>query len=344
MTLGDALREYQANGLKGKPSNAAKDRNRIDQILADSIASRSLVSLKTTDIARYRDKLKQDFWEKQIRAKRRAKAVERILHGNTPIQNLVSYFDPLSNAKPTKIAEPAIGGALDAYGLNADQIAAFDKLWTNGPVGLLQGPPGTGKTYFIAAFIHYALTKGGCRNVLLVSQSHEAVNTAAERIQTKMRDTQQDLDMLRVSNDPEKISDSLRRSHVDAIQDLYLARFEAEAKDRLCMVAKRLGLPRDFAADFFEAHAGPIEMSRQIASLQSMRTSAEDAELLSVRVESLKEALEAQLRRFEIDAVEVLSNPTVIAEAVESAIIEKYDVRDFDAIRRLRDVQGTADQ
>jgi integrase len=69
MTLGDALREYQANGLKGKPSNAAKDRNRIEQILADSIANRSLVSLKTTDIARYRDKLKQDFWEKQVKAK-----------------------------------------------------------------------------------------------------------------------------------------------------------------------------------------------------------------------------------------------------------------------------------
>lgn len=69
MTLGDALREYQANGLKGKATNAAKDRNRIEQILADSIANRSLVSLKTTDIARYRDKLKRDFREKPVEAK-----------------------------------------------------------------------------------------------------------------------------------------------------------------------------------------------------------------------------------------------------------------------------------
>ena len=50
------------------------------------------------------------------------------------------------------------------------------------PLGLLQGPPGTGKTRFIAALVHYALTQGIARNVLLASQSHEAVNNAGEEV------------------------------------------------------------------------------------------------------------------------------------------------------------------
>ncbi|OWK26140.1 hypothetical protein AJ87_48775 [Rhizobium yanglingense] len=136
---------------------------------------------------------------------------------------------------------------------------------------MLQGPPGTGKTKFIGAFVHYALTKGGCRNVLLVSQSHEAVNTAAERVQSLMRADGQDLDLLRVANDPTKISDQLRKSHVDAIQDLYLDRFEAEAKARLARIGRRLGLRRPFVDGFFELHEGPVNLARQIARLRKSR-------------------------------------------------------------------------
>ena len=67
--------------------------------------------------------------------------------------------------------------------LNEQQRKAFNKLVNNGPLPA-SGPPGTGKTEFIAAFVHhYLIEKQNTKRILLVSQSHEAVNTAAERIE-----------------------------------------------------------------------------------------------------------------------------------------------------------------
>ncbi|KQT13448.1 hypothetical protein ASG40_19800 [Methylobacterium sp. Leaf399] len=274
--------------------------------------------------------------------KRRSRAVRRILEGRNPIKDLVGYFDPSFNAEPYGVGEPIQGADLDQYRLNPDQVAAFHLLWTKGPVGLLQGPPGTGKTTFIAGFTHYALTKGGCRNVLLVSQSHEAVNTAAERIQTLMQDTEGGLDLLRIAKDPEKISTSLRRSHVGAVHDLYVARFEAEAKERLCMIARRLGLPRPFAEDLFEAYEGPVEIARQLARLRGIeeRSEDDDAASLSPRVAGLKDALEAQLNRFGVK-VDADAEAAEIEGATVTAVCAIHDVRDLSAVRRLRAVRET---
>ncbi len=274
--------------------------------------------------------------------KRRSRAVRRILEGRTPIRDLVGYFDPGSKSEPVDVGEAIPDKALDRYGLDPEKVAAFHLLWGKGPVGLLQGPPGTGKTKFIAAFAHYALTKGGCRNVLLVSQSHEAVNTAAERIQTLMEDTDGGLDLLRVAKDPDKISNPLRRSHVGAVHDLYVARFEAEAKERLCLIARRLGLARHFAEDFFEAYEGPVEIARQLERLRDIEDDAdeEDATALASRIQGLEEALAAQLLRFDVDA-SVDDDPGEVERLTVKALCARHDVRDLSAVGRLRAVRET---
>lgn len=57
-TLGEALTLYREDeGLRGRPENAAKDRVRINQILADNISQVSLAALRQTVIATYRDQL-----------------------------------------------------------------------------------------------------------------------------------------------------------------------------------------------------------------------------------------------------------------------------------------------
>ena len=272
---------------------------------------------------------------------RRSRAVRRILQGLTPITDLVGYFDPGSKAEPYLVGQPVKSVELDRYGLNPDQVAAFHLLWTKGPVGLLQGPPGTGKTTFIAGFAHYALTKGGCRNVLLVSQSHEAVNTAAERIQALMEDTG-GLDLLRVANNTDRISSALRKSHVEAVHDQYVSRFEAEAKERMCMIARRLGLPRPFAEDLFEAFEGPVEIARQLERLRSIEDEAEDRDAVSLsgRLEGLAEALGAQLERFGIE-LGIGTDAGVVEAALVSSVCAAHDVRDMSAVRRWRAVRET---
>lgn len=113
---------------------------------------------------------------------RRSRAVARILESRSQIRNLVSYFDPHNVTPPKQMGQEVSDQVIAAYGLNDDQTEAFKHLSKFGPVGLLQGPPGTGKTLFIAALVHHALTNARLRNVLVLSQSNEAVNTAAERI------------------------------------------------------------------------------------------------------------------------------------------------------------------
>lgn len=57
LTVGDILRTYRDEGLKGKDSNAKKDKNRINAILQDDIAAEPVLRLRTTTLARYRDEL-----------------------------------------------------------------------------------------------------------------------------------------------------------------------------------------------------------------------------------------------------------------------------------------------
>lgn len=57
LTLGDALRRFEREGLKAKPGNRKIEGYRIRQILADPIAERPVAALRKTDIAAYRDQL-----------------------------------------------------------------------------------------------------------------------------------------------------------------------------------------------------------------------------------------------------------------------------------------------
>jgi serine/threonine protein kinase len=144
------------------------------------------------------DILKFQSAEDWISFERRTKAVRRILQQRSQIPDLIAYFDPTARLEPRVLSDQIADGVLDAYKLNLEQEEAFRHLWVHGPVGLLQGPPGTGKTRFIAAFAHYALTRGRLRNVLVLSQSHEAVNTAAEGIQEMSQSLGGSIDFLRV--------------------------------------------------------------------------------------------------------------------------------------------------
>lgn len=66
LTLGDALRRLQQEGLTAKESNRRKDEVRIAEILADDIAQRSIASLARPDIAAYRDLLIERSYARKI--------------------------------------------------------------------------------------------------------------------------------------------------------------------------------------------------------------------------------------------------------------------------------------
>ncbi len=172
---------------------------------------------------------------------KRREALEEIINNRCVIPNLVDYFDPNLDCQPSESNMP-LDDELETYTeydkngkiifkLNSSQKEAFKKLYMYGPLGLLQGPPGTGKTAFIGTFIHYSINKGA-KSVLLVSQSHEAVNNAAEKARELFNKKDQEISIVRLGDD-EKISEPLEDVTESSIQNAYRDLFKAEIIQRI---------------------------------------------------------------------------------------------------------------
>ena len=226
---------------------------------------------------------------------KRQKAVENILKDRAVIPNLVDYFDINEDIKAHELSEEPTDEELDLYNvygeddklefsLNSQQRSAFKKLFKFGPVSLLQGPPGTGKTSFISSFIHFSATKGASK-ILLVSQSHEAVNNAAEKVRKLFSEQSKEVTVVRLGDEP-NVSTPLLDVHEITLQDHYREMFRAEFKQRLRNIVTPLALPDDFVdlAIEFESSFG-MKISSITRGL--INSDAETAEVLANREESL---------------------------------------------------------
>lgn len=179
---------------------------------------------------------------------RRDAAVKRILSRRSIVPNLIDYFDPACSPElhHTPI-EVDVSEIMRLYGLNETQAVAFAQIFKVRPLGLLQGPPGTGKTKFIGALIHFALTRGYVRNVLLSSQSHEAVNNAGQAVLKLFPDGDQAPSILRIGQEDD-VSEQLLPYHVLRVEQLYKDNFKATLKPRLMTAATAIGISEDTAS------------------------------------------------------------------------------------------------
>ncbi len=273
--------------------------------------------------------------------KRRSDAVGRILAGNGRSTDLLSVFDTRSHASP-KIAENQVHDeALALYGLNEDQTEAFRKIINTRPVGLLQGPPGTGKTKFIAALAHYAITNGLARNVLLSSQSHEAVNNAAESVLALFRSTKELPSLLRVGMDGAQVSLPLRPYHTSRVEQSYKDRFSATFGERMAVVGKALGVPPEIISQVVVLETTIRPVIQRISELNR------ETEAKGKRVNGLIDTLQQHLTLIDInislpetsqedDWCNVLDK---IATAIAQRAARKYAVG-ADKIDRLRSIAG----
>lgn len=197
----------------------------------------------------------------KVASERRVAAMKRVLAGGGLIPSLVDYFDPDIERMPKQ--DVAIDLAdLGEYDLNASQEEALRTALSYGPISLLQGPPGTGKTKFIASFVHLLLSRGLARNILLVSQSHEAVNNAMDKVAGSLRASSMDVSMVRVGLQS-MVSPGLRSVQEDSLRQRYRESFDAEIKDRVRAVGVAMGLPGDYVRAATELHItlGPLFQS-----------------------------------------------------------------------------------
>ena len=173
------------------------------------------------------------------------------------------------------------------------------------------------------------------RNVLVLSQSHEAVNEVAERILRVAGGLGGDIDLLRVG-EHEKISPTLRRYHSQAVQDRYRELFRAEMKDRIAGPAKRLGLDAGFVRETFEIEATYGSVLRQMA--RARRDIVDNADNDAVRVAHMRlRSLGAAFDRLLSEETMPFDEgiPEEVYADLNEAAARRYHVFDPDARRRL---------
>ena len=208
--------------------------------------------LKENDIIYFRTKLDRASYRK------RKRALERLLDRGGVISELIDLFDPSCEKEANNYGIALSNDDFCRYdredqhgnriSLNEQQREAFSKLVNNGPLSLLQGPPGTGKTEFIAAFVHYLIEKQNSSRILLVSQSHEAVNTAAERIRKHCSRLNTELEIVRFSNREGAVSLGLKDVYSNAITTEKRELFGAESKYRVEALSDAVGLEPEFVS------------------------------------------------------------------------------------------------
>ncbi|EAO0749821.1 AAA family ATPase [Salmonella enterica] len=240
---------------------------------------------------------------------KRKTALQRILDRESVISNLSQYFDTDCNIDATQYKIEVTDTDFSRYDrkddhgnniiLNEQQRNAFSKLLNNGPLSLLQGPPGTGKTEFIAAFVHYLIEKQKSKSILLVSQSHEAVNTAAERIRKHCIRLGTPLNIVRFSNREGAVSTGLKDVYSNAIIAEKRELFRAEFKYRVEFLSQALGLQPEFISSIVEAELvlfKQIEnLSKCFDAIQNQQLEKDEQHQLKLNIASLDAGIRKSL-------------------------------------------------
>ncbi len=277
------------------------------------------------DRLRFQSRMENTSWQ------RREEATTRILSKNAVAPQLVDAFYPstgkLPNDTPVEIDEKLL---IERYQLNSTQVSAFRGIVAHRPLGLLQGPPGTGKTRFIGALVHYALTNGLAKNVLVASQSHEAVNNAAEAVLNLFGKDRDELSMIRVGAEGQ-VSEPLRVYHAAAVERSYKDEFIATRERRIGAVASFLGLSQTDSDStlFFEDTIRPI-----LERISELADSNDDA----LRINTLKDTVQQCLLDRNIDCNLTETNPSEIPEVVTSLFFSSLPSSHAHKIERLRHV------
>ena len=279
--------------------------------------------------------------------KRRKNALQRILDGESAVKNLVHYFDEHCGLPSEKYEVHVSDEEFKRYdqpeknvSLNEAQRIAFQRLIANGPLSLLQGPPGTGKTEFIAAFVHYLFDVQKVRNILLVSQSHEAVNTAAERIHKHCQRLGTDLQLVRFSN--REIADS------EILEDVFSPNLVGQKRAQLnvnkisniCQLGRSMGLPENYLRERAELAFDigvQIRRYQKIVKSSKGETVDEDEKRLRKKLEkSIKEQAQAMGLHELVEIDEIL--PKFISE-----LDHKYNIQPIENIQAGKLIDLTQD-
>jgi len=229
------------------------------------------------------------------------------------------------------------------FRLNESQCRAIRKVLNIPPLGLVQGPPGTGKTYFIAVLI-YRLLYGGANNVLLTSQSHEAVNNVIDKLSIIYSDDLDKLDLARVGP-LSMCSEESARFHIDNIQHRYRKSFESDVRNRIEFSARNLGLPPQFISQYVRLSVATRSLLEDFDSRRAEIESEEsDTERINKELSSIRKSIYGRARRISVKLSEFerIQDPIQGVAQMKQHLVSVHDITNDAAVSRLEDLIGLA--
>ena len=260
---------------------------------------------------------------------KRLAAVQRILIRESVCSELFDYFsgvgllDPLPGRFASRLAE------LDQYGLNAVQKDALETALKCSPLSMIQGPPGTGKTSVISAAVHYIAKNYPTAKILVVSQSHEAIDHATEQIVKRFRKQGDEPSLVRVGRRA-AVSDNLISFHSESLQGEYRERFRLSLTQRILPLSRRLGLNETFAESLAVLRARLVPLLQQLGP----EPSGEETEIDPTLRRHLANACRQLDPGFDFEAAPVAS----VCGLMEQRLIERHGETDQQAVNALRKV------
>lgn len=277
---------------------------------------------------------------------RRSLAIEKILSNRAAVPKLINYFssknENLEIIKYPSISESDIQSySTDKKNINNSQRLAFQKIIGLGPIGLLQGPPGTGKTWFIASLLHHLVTTQKTRRVLLASQSHEGVNNALEKALEIFNEKNIEFNAVRLGNEKDA-SETIRHLHNVAIENTYREKFQSEKKERLLILAKQMGLSKDFSSLFIDIQLQLLPIAKKIEKNISeiLNNKLDDLEVATIKKKNNQLInLFNILRDTNFNFVNAqLESPIKNIAKIEESLINQFEISSPDLIERLRKI------
>ena len=295
--------------------------------------------LSDGDIVFFRSSADRKSYEK------RKDALARLLRKDAVIEKLSDYFEPDCQEDPQsfdiEVTEEDFAqyDRVDEHGntisLNEKQREAFQKLISYGPLSMLQGPPGTGKTEFIAAFVHYLIEKQDVHNILLVSQSHEAVNTAAERIRRHCQSLGTTLEAVRFSNRESAVSDGLKDVYSQSIVSGKRDLFKVDVKYRIKALAQPLGLEENYLERLTEVEVSIVGLIRKAIRISEQINSKDrepsEAATLRKQGKQLSQLLSERIADLGISIPALPSDLLNLESVIATLLDERYAVRPDEA-------------
>lgn len=265
---------------------------------------------------------------------RRKKAAESVIQGKITSRSLIKIFSGDQESITTSSEFGAETIIPSSYGLNEPQKAALLNSLEQSPLSLIQGPPGTGKTRVIAAAVHFIVTQKPSSKILVVSQSHEAVNNATDQIVKLFAREQHEPSLVRVGR-RSSLSDDLISYHSETIQTTYRNFFKERLAERVAPVGKELGLSAGFVEELTIVHA---RLAPLLDELKRMRNDSEESASEGSTLKSIQGRIAYVCGRHAGGPHFDDSSPEEAYAALELILVERYAISNMAAIETLVNV------